>query len=36
MNENTGTIEDFKGTETIFYQNKEIYRLNYNGGAVEK
>ena len=34
INKAEGTIEKFKGQETIFYKGKEAYELNYHGGLV--
>jgi len=31
-----GNIEDFSGEEKIFVENKQIYRLSYNGGLLSK
>jgi hypothetical protein len=30
-----GTVERFTGVETIRYQGREVYRLEYQGGAVK-
>ncbi len=30
-----GTVDQFTGVEKIFYQGREIYRLNYHGGGVK-
>ena len=35
INEIKGTVEKFKGRETIFYKGKLIYRLSYHGGAIK-
>lgn len=31
-----GNVDNFIGTERIFYKGKEIYRLYYHGGLVKK
>jgi hypothetical protein len=33
--ESQGDVERFSGVERIFYQGREIYRLNYHGGRVK-
>lgn len=35
LDESQGGVEQFTGTERIFYQGREIYRLNYHGGTVK-
>ena len=35
IDESQGNIEQFTGVERIFYQGREIYRLNYHGGTVK-
>ena len=35
LDESQGSVEQFTGTERIFYQGREIYRLNYHGGRVK-
>ena len=34
VDENGGDVSRFKGTEKIFFQEKEVYRLEYHGGGV--
>jgi len=31
-----GSLEDFSGEEKIFVENKQIYKLSYNGGLLSK
>ena len=33
---NVGGIENFEGTEVIFYRGEKVYELKYHGGAVNK
>jgi hypothetical protein len=33
--ESTGELDQFRGEETIFFENLEIYRLLFHGGSVE-
>lgn len=33
IDESTGNINDFTGTEKILFKGQEIYRLNYHGGS---
>lgn len=33
-NKSEGSIENFKGQEKIFYKQKLVYRLDYNGGVI--
>jgi hypothetical protein len=30
-----GNLKNFKGTEKIFYEDKEIYSLEYHGGLLK-
>ena len=32
--ENVGDVNQFRGTEKIFYKGKEVYRLEYHGGKI--
>lgn len=32
----TGGIENFEGTEVIFYRGEKVYELKYHGGVVNK
>ncbi len=31
-----GSVESFKGTEIIYYENKKVYELNYHGGTIKE
>lgn len=33
---NTGDTQDFQGIERIYYNNEEVYRLDYHGGIIPK
>jgi len=35
IDENEGTLEDFRGLERILFRGKEVYRLYYHGGFVK-
>lgn len=35
LDESQGNLEQFSGVEKIFYQGREIYRLNYHGGRIK-
>jgi len=35
IDESTGDITAFSGTEKILFKGQEIYRLDYHGGAVK-
>lgn len=34
LDKSEGDIDNFKGTEIILYKGKEVYRLEYHGGAL--
>jgi len=34
IDESQGTVDNFKGTEIILFKGKEVYRLEYHGGAL--
>ena len=34
IDESTGNVYNFTGTEKILYKGQEIYRLNYHGGSM--
>lgn len=36
VNEFTGSIREFSGVERVLYRGKEIFRLVYHGGLLEK
>jgi hypothetical protein len=36
VNEVNGSVEEFCGIEKIFYNGKEVYRLVYHGGSINK
>ena len=36
IDQSEGDVQRFKGTERIFFQGKEIYRLEYHGGKLGK
>ncbi|MBR9692101.1 hypothetical protein GOV06_04940, partial [Candidatus Woesearchaeota archaeon] len=35
IDKSEGDIDNFTGTEKIFYKGKEVYRLNYHGGLIK-
>ena len=35
LDESQGNVEQFTGTERIYYQGREVYRLHYHGGKVQ-
>jgi hypothetical protein len=35
LDESQGNVEQFTGTERIYYRGREIYRLHYHGGRVK-
>lgn len=34
--ESRGTVNNFEGTEMIFFKKKKVYELKYHGGAIER
>lgn len=35
VNENNGSLNEFQGLETVFYKDKKVYELHYQGGAIK-
>jgi hypothetical protein len=35
VDESTGNVNRFKGTEKIVYKGEEVFQLNYHGGSME-
>jgi len=35
IDENEGSLEDFRGMERILFRGKEVYRLYYHGGFIK-
>ena len=35
-NKVTGSFDNFKGEEILYFKNDEIYRTNYQGGIIDR